>query len=65
MALEKADDAAMLLRRFQLVLEARLQGDGRLNRPRCSRRVGRALRTLPFRYRRNLCRQNEDAQANE
>ncbi len=65
MVLEKANDAAMLPRRCELALEARLQGDGRLNRPRCSRRVGRDLGTLPFRYRRDLYRQNEDAQANE
>jgi len=63
--LEKKDDAAMLPRRFQLLLEARLQGDDRLRRFRCSRRLGRDLGTLPFRYRRDLHRREKDAQANE
>ena len=48
-----------------LALEARLQGDSRLLRSRRSRRLSRRLSALPFRYRRDLCRQNEHAQANE
>ncbi len=65
MVLEKTNDAAMLPRSYELPLEARLQGDGGLNRPRCASGVGRALRTLAFRYRRDLYRKNKDAQANE
>jgi len=65
MLLEETDDVAVLPRGGELALEARLQGDGRLLRSLRSRRIGRRLRALPFRYRRDLCRQNEHAQANE
>ncbi len=63
--LEEPDDRAVLSRCSELPLETHLQGDCRLLRSRRSRRLGRRLRDLPFRYRRDLCRQNEHAQANE
>jgi hypothetical protein len=63
--LEEPDDRAVLSRSGEFPLEARLQGDCRLLRSRRSRRLIRRLRALPFRYRRDLCRQDEHAQANE
>jgi len=65
MVLEETDDGAVPPRSRELVLEPRLQGNGRLRRTLRSRRIGRRLRALPFRYRRDLCGQNEHAQANE
>jgi hypothetical protein len=65
MVLEEADDAAVLSRGGELSLEARVQGDGVRPVQLRSRRIGRRLRALPSRYRRNLCGQNEHAQASE
>jgi hypothetical protein len=65
MLLEETNDGAVLPRSRELALETRLQGDGRLLPAFRLRRIGRRLRALPFRYRRDLCCQNEHAQANE